>query len=132
LVLLWAVGAAALAAQSYLGVPPERRALVLYYMRPEIEAELGMRMRLDLPLARLDPQVAVVLWDRGARAWRWYVLPSEQARDALRQSVFPQDLLPAAMRGAGVAFGEAAVLYLLVLGLARGMARRHDATRSAR
>jgi hypothetical protein len=131
-VLLWAVGAASLAAHSYLSVPPERRALVAAYLRPEVEAELGMRMRLDLPLARLDPQVAVVLLDPATRRLRWYVLPSEQVRDALRQSVFPQDLLPAAMRGAGVAFGEAAVLYLLVLGLARGMARRHDATRSMR
>jgi hypothetical protein len=129
--VLWAVGAASLAAHSYLSVPPERRALVIGYLRPEVEAEVGMRARLPLPAARLGPRVAVVLADPATRALRWYVLPSEQVRQALRP-LFPQDLLPAAARGAGVALAQAVVLYVLVLALARGLARRNDAARSAR
>lgn len=119
--LLWAVGVSALATQTWWSMSPLQR----YYVRPEIQGELLAHIRvpsLNLSQPPAEPRVAVVLYTPPS-GWRWYVQTASRVTGELR-STYPAPLLPQASRAAVIAAAEAVLVYVIVLSLARMLARR--------
>jgi len=110
---LWAVSMLALAAQTWFSLTPYEA----YYLRPELESELGSVFNIRTPLFTIDPVVRVVLPDQGHR-WAWYALPATAALVAMRP-VFSTPLSLLLQRVLVLSSVQAVACYLILLVFAR-------------
>lgn len=119
--LLWMVSAAGLTVQSVWSMTPMQRA----YLRPAIEAELLAPFSFHVPFTAIgfDPLVAAIFVPAPRIPARWMSVPSTEARRALA-TVYPERLLAAFARIAVIATTQASILYVVLLVVARYIARR--------
>jgi hypothetical protein len=118
-IVLGCVVASTLVAQRFLLLSPQQRA----YWWPEAEAEILTPFTVTVPFTGriLEPHVALVLAPGPRRPGQWMSVPVSVARYALR-TLFPRAVLPETGQAIALAGAAAAVLYLIVLTLARSIA----------